>query len=280
MAQNSHGPEPCYQTRREWGRPATLSRLLSSQTLRYSWIPLTGHLTGSECGIYSGLMTATDLEPRTLFVFMDESGDMQFTAKGKQHFVLSAVCTEHPGESAQAMQRLKYNLLAKGSEDLEFHATSNTKGTRHRVVDVVRSLNAIRVHSIWIDKRMTAPSMQDEVKLLGLFGAAMGRWVHNTVASPYSKIILIFDSVLTGQKQKAVVKNLKQTLAPLEKEVRVCFHPVKQDLNGQIADYYSWALFRALESGDYDTMRQLQSGTPTWDGFNMFESGHTIYWRK
>lgn len=225
-------------------------------------------------------MTVPDSESRTLFVFMDESGDMQFTAKGKQHFVLSAVCTEHPGKSAQAMQTLKYDLLARGSDDLEFHATTNTKGTRSRVVDVVRSLDSIRVHSIWIDKGLTAPAKQDEVELLGLFGAAMGRWVHSAVASPYDKIVLIFDSVLTGQKQKAVVKNLKQTLSSLEKEVRICFHPVKQDLNGQIADYYSWALFRALESGDPETKNHLRSGTPTWDDFHMFEKGHTRYWEK
>ena len=74
-----------------------------------------------------------------MFVFMDESGDLQFIPKGKQHFILSAVCTATPEESAHAMQVLNYDLLAmaKGSDDLEFHATANTKGARRRVADVI-----------------------------------------------------------------------------------------------------------------------------------------------
>lgn len=215
-----------------------------------------------------------------MFVFMDESGDLQFTPKGKQHFILSAVCTTRPEKSAHAMQELKYELLSSGSDDLDFHATVNTKGTRLRVSDVIVKLDDIRVHSIWIDKAYAHPSLHDEVRLLGLFGGAMGRWVHAAMGQRCDRIIMIFDSVLTGKKQKAFVKELKLALAPLGKDVRIYFHPVKQDLNGQIADYYSWALFRALESGDPTMRDALLAGKSEWDDFNMFQRGHTRYWTR
>lgn len=216
--------------------------------------------------------------PRTMFVFMDESGDLQFTTRGKKHFVLSAVCTTSPSRSAEAMQVLKYDLLAEDSDQLEFHATDNNRGTRKRVINTISRLDNIRVHSIWIDKRLTPPDLQDEFRLLGLIGGEMGRWVHSSAAADCDKIILIFDSVLTGKKQKAFVKQLKQTLAPLKKDIKIYFHPVKQDLNGQIADYYSWALFRSLESGDDEMKVKLIEGKPEWDESHMLRNRGRRYW--
>lgn len=83
-------------------------------------------------------------EPSTLFVFMDESGDLQFSKKGKQHFVFSAVYTDQPHELAAVMQELKYEQMKKGSEDLEFHATNNSIGTRKRVIESLCYLNSRR----------------------------------------------------------------------------------------------------------------------------------------
>ncbi|MBP3088425.1 DUF3800 domain-containing protein [Corynebacterium sp. sy017] len=225
-------------------------------------------------------MFSHSTKAHTMFVFMDESGDLQFTPKGKQHFILSAVCTITPEKSAAAMQKLKYDLLASGSKDLHFHATENSKGTRRRVADVISSLDNIRIHSIWIDKAYTQPDLQEEVTLLKLFGQNMGQWVYNAIADKCNRIILIFDSVLTGKKQKALEKQLKIALAPLQKEIRILFHPVKQDLNGQIADYYSWALFRSLESNDHEMKNNLYSGASEWDTFDLFKDVDNRFWNR
>ena len=98
---------------------------------------------------------------RTLFVFMDESGDLQFGPRAKQHFILSAVCTGNPAVLAAKMQELKYEQMAKGSTDLEFHATQNSKGTRQRVVDTLCGMPGLRVHSMWVDKAYAQPHLQD-----------------------------------------------------------------------------------------------------------------------
>ncbi|MGX1739159.1 DUF3800 domain-containing protein [Corynebacterium flavescens] len=214
---------------------------------------------------------------RTLFVFMDESGDLQFTPQGKQHFILSAVYTDDPASLASEMQKLKYDLLAKGSDDLEFHATQNTKGTRKRVVDLLCELEGYGVHSLWIDKAYTHPTYQDEVKLLALFGTAMGKWIHKARSDGYDKVVMIFDSVLTGKKQSAFIKELKPCLKETGKEFKILFHPVKQDLNGQVADYFSWSFFRSMEGGDHEHFYRLKARTE-WTNFNLFQRGHIRYW--
>ncbi|WP_027505959.1 DUF3800 domain-containing protein [Rhodococcus sp. UNC23MFCrub1.1] len=219
-----------------------------------------------------------DTQKRTLYVFMDESGDMTFAAKGTQYFLVTAVYTSDPCESAQKMQALKYELLAAGSEDLEFHATQNSYGTRQRVLECIADMTNIRAHTLFIDKGYTHPSKQDAVKLFTIFGTAMGKWLASVVAHDYDQVIMIFDSVLTGKQQGAFKAAVKPKLKEMKVSFRLLFHPVKSDLNGQIADYYSWIAFRALESKDLAPATKLND--TTWTKFNLFRMGHTVYWKK
>lgn len=217
-------------------------------------------------------------EKSTLYVFMDESGDMTFDKKGSQHFVLSAVLTDDPCPSAAVIQALKYEQMAKGSEHFEFHATENSIGTRKRVADAICTIDTIRVHSIWIDKSYTHQSKQSQVALFSLFGQAMGRFIGLSRGSDYSQIVMVFDSVLTKKDQGAFKKAVVPQLKQLNVDFRLLFHPVKSELNGQIADYFSWSLFRKLESNDEEPCKRL--GTIPWTTFNLFKTGHTRYWEK
>lgn len=218
------------------------------------------------------------MEDKTLFVFMDESGDMQFKPKGTRHFLVTAVCTPRPASSAALMQELKYELMSARSEDLEFHATNNSPGTRRRVIDVISGIPDLRVHTMWIDKRYTHPTRQSNTALFGLFARSMGRWIDSVYrTSDYEDVVLIFDSVLTGKERDAFKKELKPELQKLNFSYKILFHPVKQDLNGQIADYFSWSWFRKIEHADSRYYDEL-SKTTWWTQFDLFNSGQTQYW--
>lgn len=203
---------------------------------------------------------------------------MVYAPKSSDHFILSAVYTETPCDSAAAIQELKYDLLAAGSTDLEFHATENTRGTRKRVAETISNLTNIRVHTQWIDKQYTAPSLQNPVDLFSLFGRAMGKWIGSVIARDHDQVVMVFDSVLTGKQQDAFKAAVKPLLKQLPVPFRLVFHPVKSDLNGQIADYFSWAWFRHLEHGDQGP-RQSLAGIP-WTDFHLFRNGRTKYWEK
>lgn len=221
---------------------------------------------------------APPVKKPTLYVFMDESGDMVFSEKGSQHFVLSAVLTETPHVSAAVIQGLKYQQMAKGSDQFEFHATENSKGTRKVVAETICSIDCIRVHSLWVDKAYAHYSKQDKVSLFSLFGKAMGRFLAASVGHKYEQIIMVFDSVLTKKEQGAFKRAVVPQLRPLGVPFRLLFHPVKSELNGQIADYFSWSLYRDLENGDLEPRRQLAG--IQWTNFNLFQNGHTRYWDR
>lgn len=225
------------------------------------------------------LQQAATPEPpkRTLYVFLDESGNFDFSAKGTDHFVMAAVYTEFPCDTAAPLQALKYELMADRSPQLEFHATENSRGTRKRVADVIRTLSPyMKVKSFYVDKHFAHPSMQTPVAMLDLFGMAFARWIVAGVAEPYDQVILMFDSVLTGKQRDAFQKAIKPKLKSLRKPFHVVFHPVKSDLNGQIADYFAWSLFRREEHQDHEPLKALSPIQP--DSFNLFQKGYKKYY--
>ncbi|WP_431837537.1 DUF3800 domain-containing protein [Cellulomonas sp. Y8] len=214
---------------------------------------------------------------RTLYVFLDESGNLDFSGRGTDHFVVSAVYTTDPCRSASVMQALKYELLANGSTDLDFHATNNTRGTRLRVSGAITSLGAtIAVHTLWIDKHLAHPSQHDDVTIMSFFGKAMGRWIGKAVSGDHTQVVMVFDSVLTGKKQGAFKAAVKPALKQLGIPFRVAFHPVKSDLNGQIADYFSWAWLRHVESGDPSGVEALAG--IRWTRFDLYQRGTRRWW--
>ena len=208
-------------------------------------------------------------QPSVGWHFLDESGNFDFTPKGTRHFVLSAVYTTAPTASAAVMQQLKYDLIAEGSTDLEFHASDNRHATRDRVTACIRSLGGvIGVHTVWCEKRLGAPAQRDESALLGLLASNMAAWLAGQSAASSQQLVMMFDSVLTGRQEKAFHSTVKPALKALRVPFRMLFHPVKSDLNGQVADYFSWSCFRLLESGDGRAVDDL-AGVP-WSQVNVF----------
>lgn len=217
--------------------------------------------------------------PTTLYVFMDESGNFDFSARGTDFFVLSAVYTSAPGTSAQAMQALKYDLMAAGSADLEFHATNNSPGTRLRVFDTIAGLHAtISAHTIYLDKHFAHKSKQSDVAMMSLVGGAMGKWICRVFGGEYDQIVLVFDSVLRGKAQGAFNAAVKPELKKLGVPFRILFHPVKSDMNGQIADYISWAWFRRAENNDLAPESRIRANQLSWDSFDLFARGTTRWY--
>lgn len=214
---------------------------------------------------------------RPLYVFVDESGNLDFTGRGTDHFVLTAYMTEDPIGCGAGLTRLKYEYLSRGLEDqIPFHASENSAGTRKRVADAMCQLpQGCRIHSIYADKHYAHPSKHDPAIFYGLVGGALGKYLLMVEHTTYSPIVLIFDSALSAKHRKAFLGAVKPQLTRLGRPYRIMFKPVKEDVNGQVADYYAWSLFRRLESGDNSLLSRLPIRHTT---FNIFQRGHTRYW--
>lgn len=208
---------------------------------------------------------------RPVWVFVDESGNLDFSAKGTNHFVMTAVMTDDPSANARALTDLKYEFLSRGLGDqVPFHATTNSLGTRRRVAGEIGKNTNFGTHTIWADKHYTHPSYQNPVDFYALFGRALAKYLLALISPSYDPIVIVFDAALTAKQRGAFMKTVKPALNKLGRTYHIMFKPVTEDVNGQIADYYAWAMFRKLESGDDSMLTALPGGGGE---FNLFRHG-------
>jgi hypothetical protein len=195
-----------------------------------------------------------------LFVFLDESGNLDFSPKGTRHYVLAAVATANPLSTAQELQSLKYDYLQKDVDITHFHASPDKQEIRNGVIErLQRMSNLLSVHYIYAQKNKTYPALQNSASFYGKLGTVLVRFIVNWRASNFDEVIVVFDKSLTNREQKAFLGQLKPELKKIGKPYHIYFHQTLLDFNGQIADYFAWSKYVELERGETRPIRALAS---------------------
>jgi len=214
---------------------------------------------------------------RTLYVFMDESGNFDFTAKGTRYFLIAAYYTYDPHAMATAITSLRYEMLAEGTDEVEFHATNNTQATRDRVYRIINDTQPpVTARVFYLDKRFAHPSKHTGSAMMTLVGSAIAKWFDSAFEGDCDRIVLIFDSVLTGSQQRAFKAAIKPVLKARKVPFLLAFRPVKSEPCGEVADYIAWAWLRQLERGDLRPQGQLSRARI--EAFNLFRNGTRRYY--
>lgn len=208
-------------------------------------------------------------EVSPVFVFLDESGNFDFSEKGTRFFVLTAFITSEPMVCAAGISRLRYEFLGRALDtQLPFHASENSHGTRVRFIQsLCGGEHECRVHSIYGEKSSAYSAIQSDVGLYAAFAKAMGKYLLRSLSALNRPVALIYDSALRGKKQKVFLASVKAVLNQLNLPYRITFSSVSQEPNGQIADMYAWALSRVLERGDNRYSHALPAAH---SAFNLF----------
>lgn len=216
-----------------------------------------------------------------VFVYVDESGDLDFNKKGcSDYFAMAAMMTTEPVRTAQKVLELKYELMRHDIKNPYFHATEDTTGTRRRVFDLIDTLHtgSTRFHAIYADKHMAAPQMWDKQKFYGLFAGALAKYLAKSLPAEADPIVIVYDAALRGKDQKQFHAKIKPQMKELGRTVRIHFDSIRHDPNGQIADYAAWSLTRHLEArgnGEWERIRSKFGVTP----FDVFRRNSGIfYW--
>lgn len=191
----------------------------------------------------------------SIFVFIDESGNFDFSSSGTNHFVMAAVTCRDPVSTASEMLKLKYELMAQGVDLAHFHASEDKQSTRDRVFPLIARMESISADTLWIDKHYVAPALQHTAGIYSAFGGAIATLLLRTLTEEsYDEVILVFDKALKNSDEKAFLSEVKPRLRKLNQPFKIYFQSVKLDFNGQVADYIAWAHYVSLEK---DEMRPL-----------------------
>lgn len=213
----------------------------------------------------------------SLFIFLDESGNLDFSNKGTAYYVLSAITAIEPLDSSKKLQTLKYDLL-HASEDVEyFHTSEDKQMIRDKVFGIINDLENIQINYIYADKHFAHPKYHDKANFYGLLGKTLLKYLlADRTVKQYDKVIIVFDKALAKREQNRFLKVVKPELKTSGVPYAIYFHRTLSDFNGQIADYAAWAKYVSLERDEQRPLGALSS-IPKRD-FNIFRRGTKKYY--
>lgn len=204
-------------------------------------------------------------KPRFLYIFLDEAGNLDFSKNGTRYFVLSGITKERPFHAYKQMTELKYNLVERGMDLEYFHAAEDTQNTRNEVFDIIeKNLAGVAVDAIIVEKtKVDAALRADEQFYPIVLGNLLREILKQHPIAEFHEVIVFTDSLPVSRKRAAVEKGVKLTLAtmlPASVRYRVLHHASKSNMDLQIADYCTWAIYRkwnGQDSRSFDRIRAV-----------------------
>ena len=183
------------------------------------------------------------------YVFIDESGNYDFSPRGTRYWVLTSVITEdvHPG--VLELYDLKHKLIDLGTDIEYFHAAEDRQVVRDEVLNIIKGLDNIRADALVVEKRKTGPSLRPLERfypemveqLLQYPFDSRGINIHS-----YEKVFFFFDRASSAKKQqRALIAAIKRYLASHLKglQYNIAMHTSASHHYLQIVDYLSWSIY-------------------------------------
>lgn len=190
-----------------------------------------------------------------VYIFLDESGNLDFSARGTRYFVLTSVSMERPFPMYEALDAYKYDCLEYGLENEHFHCSHDNRHVRRRVFGIIGAhLDDIGVCSLVAEKRKTEPSLADGGRLYAaMLSCLLRKVLSRTIDSKPSEVVVIADAVPLRSRRQAIEKSVRSALfdtLPKRPIYRILHHDSRAHYGLQVADYLCWAVFRRRERGE------------------------------
>lgn len=209
------------------------------------------------------------------YIFVDEAGDMDFSANGSKHYMFSFLVKKRPFALHEKIASYRYSLLERNLDPLNekrldieyFHACEDNKFIKNKMFDLISNFDEqkIKIYSYVLEKPKVLPQKRAEK---GEFYTANLTFATSRLLDKLkidNNFIIITDR-LPVQKNKnnqisAIKKGIKQYIKSGDLNIRydIFHHSSASSVNLQIVDYINWAIFRKYEKGDesfYDKIKR------------------------
>ncbi len=232
------------------------------------------------------------MSDHTLYIFIDESGNFDFSPSGTKYFALTAISTILPLKRRKDLFVYRYQLLCSGVDEECFHATEDKQEVRDNFYNLISGLDDYFIDSVVAQKNRANPSLYVETyqkrgkTLIKNTGAEFYRIVCQTllqyifrrfINSNIEQIVVVLDAIFTDKKRGIILKSLKSYLKQyFQKPFYIYFHQAKSDINCQIADYCGWAIYIKNERSEERPFGSIQ--TKIKSEFAIFARGQTEYY--
>ena len=221
--------------------------------------------------------------PRPTYIFLDESGNFDFSPSGTRYFVMTSVSMKRPFPGYNELDEFKHECIETSHlPNLEyFHCANDRKPVRIGVFNrLLPGLSQLRVDSLVVEKAKTGPALQPATLFYPRMLGYLLKYVMNREQTPFtSELIIVTDTLPVQKQRKAVTKAIQQAIhdtLPSHMRYRIIHHASRAHYGLQIADYFCWALYRKWERSDtqhYDLIKAAIRSE-----FDIFRTGTTYYY--
>lgn len=197
-----------------------------------------------------------------LYLYFDEAGNFDFSPNGTSVFVMTCLVVRRPFAFQPPLLEVKYDCLEQGLSMEYFHAAEDRQAVRNQVFGVLAGhLGEVRAYIIVARKNRVRPSERAPHVLYQWAFEQLARAACPDSAFPGERVIAVTDHVPVARNRAAFEKGLKPYLRqhlPEGSRYELLHYQSKADLNLQVADYISWAVYRKWNSGDLRSYRIIE----------------------
>ncbi len=195
-----------------------------------------------------------------LYLFFDESGNLDFSGKGTKFFAFGCLTTKDPASLLHPLAALRYQLLEEGV-DLEcFHAAEDRQSVRNTVFAILAEVGGFEFDAVLIEKSKTPAALHDPPHFYPRFARDLLARVFLRFQN-HEPIILVTDRLPIKRKRQAVEKALRSFLRNDlgSRPFTIVHHSSASHLCLQAADYCMWAIYRKWSLGDDRSYNLIRS---------------------
>lgn len=202
--------------------------------------------------------------PSTLYIYVDEAGNFDFSPKGSRYFSMTCLVTRRPFDWQPPLLDLKYDCIEGGLALEYFHASEDRQAVRDLFfAKITPCLPHFDVYCVVISKNRANPVIREPERLFPMmFQWLMKYALPRAMKEDTSQVVIVTDTIPVQRKRRAVEKAVKvgiKPYLPVTVEHRLLHHQSRSDLNLQVVDYVNWAVFRKWESGDFRSYALIAS---------------------
>jgi hypothetical protein len=224
-----------------------------------------------------------------LFVYIDESGNFDFSPKGTAYYTFTALMTYLPLKYLTEINQLQLAILSGdvlpglSAEYLDkvvskqFHATEDKQPVRDLFFGLIGGMDNFWVNSIVIRKNRTHPSLRVPAKFYSKFLGSLMSYVFQ--AYRFSSLCIFVDGCAVEKNKDTFKKSVIGELHKRDPEIKfnIYFPPSASYGSLQIVDYINWAIYRKWDGGDlrsYELIKKYLK-SPERD---IFQNGDTDFY--
>lgn len=199
-----------------------------------------------------------DNAPRSsdaLFLYFDESGNLDFGRNGTSHFIITCAVARRPFNAAAKLSDYRYDLFEDGMDIQKLHACEDNERVRTRCYDILASSpREYRVYAAYVEKQGVPDEFRTPDAIYSkLFESLMDEISRRERVEGTKRVIAITDALPKDAVKRQVTKPLKKYMRDRFQRRGIPYtlmhHESASDMNLQAVDYYCWAVHRSIVKG-------------------------------